>query len=81
MDTREEIISLARSDPLGFRDALRNPEVAKTLSDIGVLPRVLELHAPSPAARKTEGLGQTLCGINGTRHRLVTCKHCRSRLP
>jgi hypothetical protein len=80
MTTREQLIAWARTDPVGLRDALRHAEVEKTLSDIGVLPKVLELHAPSPDARKREGLGQTLCGINGTRHRMVTCERCKKRL-
>jgi len=41
-----------------------------------VLSKILELHATSLNSKKKEGLGKTLCGINGTRHKEITCKKC-----
>jgi len=80
MALREQILRLARQKPIEVRDALSDPEVLRALSDIAVLPRVLEMHAPSPRSRKRNGVGPTLCGRNGTRHEIVTCKQCQNAL-
>ena len=77
MAFRDDIVALAQSKPIELRDALTDTEVLKALRDIGILPKVLELHAPSTQSRKSDGLGAALCGRNGTRHRIVTCKQCQ----
>ena len=77
---KELIIKTAQRDPLGLRAIIQDTDVAEALSSIGVLPKVLELHAPSVKSKKTDGLGPTLCGINGTRHPQVTCSRCRKQL-
>lgn len=76
----EQLKQIARDDPLALRAALEDPQVLSALSDIAVLPKVLELHAPAASARKSAGLGATLCGIRGTRHTLVTCAKCLKKL-
>lgn len=76
MTLRDEILKLVEDNPPEVREVMADSEVQDALGNIGVLPRVLELHAPSPKSRKTDGLGPTLCGINGSRHRIVTCKRC-----
>ena len=76
MSIRKQLINEAINDPIGLRTALKDQSVVAELENIGVLPRILELHAPSANARKTRGVGATLCGIRGTLHRIVTCKRC-----
>ena len=71
-----EILKLVKDNPSEVREVMADSEVQAALGNIGVLPKVLELHAPSAKSRKTDGLGPTLCGINGTRHRIVTCNRC-----
>jgi hypothetical protein len=80
MSLKRDILKLIADDPIRFREVLDDSEIKRVLSDIGVLPKILELHTPSPNARTKSGLGRTLCGINGTRHPLVTCKKCRKQL-
>ena len=63
-----------------LRAALEDPEVSAALGSIGVLPKILELHAPPANAKNTNGLGETLCGIRGTRHAIITCKRCLNKL-
>jgi hypothetical protein len=77
---KKAILDAAQQDPITLRAAISDPEVLDALSSIGVLPKVLELHAPSAQSRKTDGLGSTLCGINGTRHKQVTCARCLRQL-
>jgi hypothetical protein len=80
MNLKDAILKKIVTDPVGFRNLLEDPQVDDALSCIGILPKILELHAPSEKARKKEGLGQTLCGIRGTRHKIVTCQRCQSIL-
>lgn len=80
MNLKNEILKKIKKDPVGLRDLLEDPQVDDALSSIGILPKILELHAPSEKTRKREGLGQTLCGIRGTRHKIVTCQRCKSIL-
>ncbi len=80
MSLKDELLRATRESPTEFRDALKDPQVAKALGSVGVLPKVLELHAPSAGSRKKDGLGPTLCGINGTRHAVVTCGRCKKLL-
>ena len=77
---KKAILDAAQQEPIALRKVLSDPEVLDALSYIGVLPKVLELHAPSAHSRKTDGLGPTLCGINGTRHKQVTCARCLRQL-
>ena len=72
MNLSAQIIALARETPLELRAAFVDDAVVRSLNDIGVLPKVLQLHAPKADARKTTGLGPTLCGRQGTRHALVS---------
>lgn len=76
----DQLKQLTRTNPLDVRAALSDPTVLDALSLIGVLPKVLELHAPALTARKPTGLGDTLCGIRGTRHGDVTCLRCLKKL-
>lgn len=76
MGLRQELLKEINKNPLLVRKVLEDRVISEALSNIGVLPKILELHAPSANARKKEGLGKTLCGINGTRHKEVTCKKC-----
>jgi len=76
MDLRREILQETKSNPTKVRNILRESEIQDALGTIGIIPTILELHAPSSRSHKTDGVGRTLCGINGTRHRLVTCKRC-----
>ena len=76
MNLREELLKEINNAPLKVRDILKDQKVSEALSNIGVLPKILELHAPSKNSRKKDGLGKTLCGKNGTRHAKVTCKKC-----
>jgi hypothetical protein len=73
---KDELLAVISRDPISIRNLLVDSDVAKGLNSIGVLPKILELHAPSRNSRTVSGLGRTLCGINGTRHQLVTCKQC-----
>lgn len=77
MSLKSLLLKEVADDPEGVRDMLRDTDVVGALGNIGVLPKLLELHAPSKDARKANGLGSTLCGIRGTRHRFVTCMRCR----
>jgi hypothetical protein len=76
---KEQLLAEIAGDPISLRDLLTAPDVSGALNAIGVLPKVLELHAPSERSRKLDGVGETLCGIRGTRHASVTCKHCKRR--
>jgi len=77
MTSKREILEAVSTRPLELRQLLHESEVVAALSSIGILPRVLELHAPSVKSRNQAGLGETLCGIRGTRHKDVTCARCR----
>jgi len=77
---KKSILDPVQQDPISLRKVINDPEVLEALSTIGILPKVLELHAASEKSRKTDGLGATLCGINGTRHRQVTCARCLRQL-
>lgn len=79
MALKEQLLGAIASDPISVRDLLTSSEVSSALSSIGVLPKVLELHAPSEKSRKLDGIGEALCGIRGTRHAVVTCKRCKQR--
>jgi len=76
MSLRQELLKEIDEHPLKVREILNDPEISEALSSIGVLPKILELHAPSSNARKKDGVGKTLCGIKGTRHTDVTCQRC-----
>ena len=76
MSLRKELLKEIDEHPLKVREMLNDHEVSEALSSIGVLPKILQLHAPSIKARKKDGVGKTLCGINGTRHTDVTCQRC-----
>jgi len=76
MRLQQELLKEINENPLEVRKILKDHEISEAFSKIGVLPKILELHAPSTNAKKKEGLGQTLCGIKGTRHPNVTCKKC-----
>lgn len=80
MVLKEQILSAIAKDPSSVRDLLSEPEVLAKLSSIGVLPRILELHSPSTNSRKFDGVGETLCGIRGSRHSVVTCRRCLGKL-
>lgn len=80
MTLKEQLLRAVSSDPISVRDLLKSSDVSSALSSIGVLPKVLELHAPSYKSRKLDGVGETLCGIRGTRHVVVTCKRCMQRV-
>lgn len=80
MTLKSDFLKTIKDNPQIVRDIFSDSVVVKKLSDIGILPRVLELHAPSSGSRKGEGLGPTLCGRRGTRHKLVTCKHCLKKI-
>jgi hypothetical protein len=77
---KKTLLEAVKHDPIALRDVIKDLEVLDALSSIGVLPKVLELHAPSTQSRKKDGLGRTLCGINGTRHERVTCARCLKQL-
>ena len=79
MPFKADILQQISENPIGFRKTIADQEVSKALGSIGVLPKVLELHAP-PKGSVSLGLGRTLCGINGTRHLRVTCQKCVKRL-
>lgn len=80
MALKSDLLKIINENPQTVRDIFTDSAVVKKLSDIGILPKVLELHAPSPGSRKGEGLGPTLCGRNGTRHKIITCKQCLKKL-
>ncbi len=80
MPLKDDILGMIANDPVSFRSLIADSEIESALSDIGILPKVLELHAPSTNARISTGLGNTLCGIKGTRHSEVTCKRCLAKL-
>ena len=75
---KADVLQQISDNPIGFRNTISDEEVSKALRSIGVLPKVLELHAP-PKGLESVGLGKTLCGINGTRHLRVTCQRCLKR--
>jgi len=79
MPIEQQLLDFIDGDRISFRSALEDPAVMDALSSIGVSPRVLALHAPSEGAKKADGLGVTLCGIRGTRYRIVSCERCRGR--
>jgi hypothetical protein len=76
MTLKQDLLNAIASDAVSVRELLSDTELDAALNDIGVLPKTLELHAPSRNARTMTGLGRTLCGINSTRHPVVTCKKC-----
>lgn len=80
MSLIEQLKAVARTEPTTLRAAMSDPGVLEALSLIGILPKVLEMHAPSSDSRKRTGLGETLCGIRGTRHEVVTCARCLKKL-
>jgi len=69
-----------RENPASLRELLSDGTISTALSDIGVQPKIWQLHAPSLSSPKKTGIGKTLCGINGTRHQDVTCKNCLKKL-
>lgn len=75
-----EILKNAQRSPLDFREIIKDADVLDSLSNIGILPQILELHSPSIQSTKKTGLGRTLCGIRGTRHKDVTCLRCKKKL-
>lgn len=77
MPFKQQILNAVIADPISLRQLLGSPEVTDALGSIGVLPKILELHAPSKNSRKHDGLGDTLCGIRGTRHIAITCERCK----
>ena len=79
MDLKDQLLDAIRNDPAMVRDMLASTEVSNALSSIGILPKILELHAPSEKSRKADGVGETLCGIRGTRHVAVTCRRCKQQ--
>lgn len=74
--THDELANFIRAEPELVRSWLSKGDVVSALSEVGVLPKVLELHAPAQRSKKRNGLGETLCGIRGTRHEIVTCTRC-----
>ncbi len=76
MELRQELLKEINENPLQVREILRDNVILEALSNIGVLSKILELHAPSLNSKNKDGLGKTLCGINGTRHKEITCKKC-----
>lgn len=80
MTLKDHLLSATRDDPKAVRELFASPQVFNGLSKIGVLVKVLELHAPSLRSKKAGGLGATLCGIRGTRHAVVTCRRCAEKI-
>jgi len=84
MSFKDDVLDAVANSPDTVRNALRDPEVLAALGDIGIGGaggiQVLELHAPSATAKRHTGLGRTLCGRNGIRHPIVTCKNCLKTL-
>lgn len=80
MSLKQQLLAEAANSPDVVRDMFTDSDVLAALSSIGVLPKVLELHAPCDGARTMAGLGRTLCGINGTRHKIVTCERCKKKM-
>lgn len=80
MSIKQQLLAEVAGRPSMVRDMFTDPDVLDALNSIGVLPKVLELHAPCSGARTLNGLGRTLCGINGTRHNIVTCERCKKKL-
>lgn len=80
MALREQLLSAIAEDPSSVRDLLSESDVLTKLNSIGFLPKILELHSPSTNSRKFDGMGETLCGIRGSRHTVVTCRRCLSKL-
>lgn len=77
---KSKFLQEIRENHAALREILEDSDVSAALSDIGVQPRLWKLHAPCPSSEKVTGIGQTLCGINGTRHPDVTCKKCLKKL-
>lgn len=64
-------------DVVAVRKFFRSKKTIDLLYSMGIEIRVFELHAPSVSAKKSYGLGQTLCGRkNRMRHSQITCKKC-----
>ncbi|MDI9273136.1 hypothetical protein [Stenotrophomonas sp. PFBMAA-4] len=80
MALKDELLHAIRNDPLAVRELISSADTDAALGSIGILPKVLELHAPSVKSKKRAGLGETLCGIRGTLHSVVTCKRCLKKL-
>jgi hypothetical protein len=80
MTLRHELLNAIAADAIAMRKLFNDAEINSAMSDIGVLLKTLELHAPSPTAGRRTGLGRTLCGINGTRHPSVTCTKCLKKI-
>lgn len=77
----KNILLQAISDPQQFRKTLTDPQVIHRLELIGITVRLYQLHAPAESAKKTKGLGVTLCGrARGMRSSLITCKRCLAKL-
>jgi hypothetical protein len=77
---KSKFLQEIRENHAVLREILEDSEVSAALSDIGVQPKLWKLHAPSSSSEKVTGIGETLCGINGTRHKDVTCKKCLKKL-
>lgn len=80
MSLKQQLLVEVANSPSAVREMFADSDVLAALSSIGVLPKVLELHAPCDGARTLVGLGKTLCGINGTRHKIVTCERCKKKI-
>ncbi len=79
---KEQIISSVATVPLEIRGVFKDKRVVEALESLGIVLTIFELHAPSPRAKSTTGLGPTLCNYNGRRHPTVyTCKKCLAKIP
>lgn len=79
--TLKKILLGAAEDPKALREALESAEVARKFELAGIDFQIYQLHAPALGAKKTFGLGITLCGRSrGMRNQLVTCKKCLAKL-
>ena len=57
MSIKQQLLDAVTNDPIAFRSALGDPAVQDALGSIGILPQILELHAPSNSSHKQNGLG------------------------
>jgi hypothetical protein len=80
MDLKQALLDAIHDDPVRVRQVFADESVVSALASIGVGHKtgiqLFQLHAPSEAARKAMGFGATLCGRDGMRHHVVTCKDC-----
>lgn len=79
MALKSELLNCAKR-PEEVRKLLSDQEVVRQLELAGIELRFYELHAPAVGAKKSRGLGVTLCGRHrGMRSSVVTCKKCLAR--